>query len=113
LYARKIALKHPFTALILFFLCNHAISGDKFDAASCSFNGKHLYGKIQVVDSFPDVKVQIVGSFPQLRVKKVNAFPDSCGEWQMVTSFPDTKIQFVNSFPDVRIQYVDAFPGAD
>ena len=106
-------MKRPLTALIILFLCNHAISGDKFDAASCSFNGKHLYGKIQVVDSFPDVKVQIVGSFPQLRVKKVDAFANSCGEWKMVTSFPDTKIQIVSSFPDVRIQYVDAFPGAN
>lgn len=82
-----------------------AVGGD------CSFNGHKLYGKIQVVTSFPDVKVQVVSSFPDVKVKTVSSFPDSCGEWQMVTSFPDTKIQFVTSFPDVKIQYVESFPG--
>lgn len=77
----------------------------------CTFNGHKLYGKIQVVSSFPDVKVQVVTSFPDVKVKVVDSFPNSCGEWQMVTSFPDTKIQFVDSFPDVKIQYVTSFPG--
>src|ERR1700749_3587030 len=68
--------------------------------ASCSCKGKKLYGKVQVVTSFPDLKVQVV-----------EAFPDKCGQWQMVTAFPDVKVQFVESFPDVKIQYVNAFPG--
>ena len=71
-----------------------------FDKGSCTFNGKKLYGKIQEVTAFPDVKVQ-----------KVTAFPDKCGMWEMVTAFPDTKVQFVTAFPDVKIQYVNAFPG--
>ena len=78
---------------------------------SCTFNGKKLYGKIQIVTAFPDVKVQEVNAFPDLKVQKVNAFPDKCGKWQIVTAFPDTKVQFVNAFPDVKIQYVNAFPG--
>ncbi len=77
----------------------------------CTFNGKKLYGKIQVVTAFPDVKVQVVTAFPDVKVQKVTAFPDKCGKWQMVTAFPDTKVQFVTAFPDVKIQYVDAFPG--
>ena len=88
-----------------------AIGGDKFNATTCSFNGKSLYGKIQVVNSFPDIKVQVVGSFPDLRVKKVDAFPDKCGKWQIVDSFPDLKVQIVDSFPDLKIQYVTSFPG--
>lgn len=77
----------------------------------CTFKGKKLQGKIQVVNSFPDLKVQVVNSFPDLKVQKVNSFPDGCGKWQMVDSFPDLKIQFVDSFPDLKIQYVDSFPG--
>ena len=104
-------MRRQLTALILALMGCHATAGGKFDAANCSFNGKHLYGKIQEVTSFPDVKVQIVDSFPDIGVKKVESFPDSCGEWKMVSSFPDTKIQFVTSFPDVKIQYVNTFPG--
>jgi hypothetical protein len=78
---------------------------------SCTFNGKKLFGKIQVVTAFPDVKIQVVTAFPDVKVQNVTAFPDSCGKWQMVTAFPDTKVQFVTAFPDVKIQYVTAFPG--
>jgi hypothetical protein len=78
---------------------------------SCMFKGKKLYGKVQIVSAFPDIKVQVVTAFPDLKVHMVNAFPDSCGKWQAVTAFPDIKVQFVEAFPDVKIQYVDAFPG--
>ncbi|MER2566173.1 MAG: hypothetical protein ABTQ32_35955 [Myxococcaceae bacterium] len=90
-----------------------ADAGGSFNKGSCTFNGKKLYGKIQIVTSFPDVKVQEVSSFPDVKVQKVSSFPDSCGKWQFVTSFPDTKVQFVTSFPDVKIKYVTSFPGAD
>ncbi|MFZ5553615.1 MAG: hypothetical protein ACOZCO_10910 [Bacteroidota bacterium] len=79
----------------------------------CSFNGKKLYGKVQVVTAFPDIKVQVVDAFPDIKVKMVDAFPDACGKWQLVDAFPDFKIQFVTAFPDVKIKYVDAFPGCD
>lgn len=78
---------------------------------SCTFKGKKLYGKVQVVDAFPDLKVQVVDAFPDVKVQKVTAFPDSCGKWQFVKAFPDFKVQFVKAFPDVKIQYVNAFPG--
>jgi hypothetical protein len=79
--------------------------------SSCTFKGKKLWGKVQKVTSFPDIKVQKVTSFPDLKVQKVTSFPDKCGQWQFVTSFPDIKIQFVTSFPDVKIQFVTSFPG--
>ena len=88
-----------------------ALADGKFTKSDCTFNGKKIYGKIQEVTSFPDVKVQVVTAFPDVKVQKVNAFPDKCGKWQMVTAFPDTKVQFVTAFPDVKVQYVDAFPG--
>ena len=46
-----------------------------------------IYGKIQVVDSFPDYKVKVVDSFPDLKVKTVSSFPDGPGKWQFVDSF--------------------------
>lgn len=72
-----------------------------------------LYGKIQFVTSFPDVKVQQVSSFPDIKVQMVNSFPDKAGKWQEVNSFPDYKVQIVQSFPDYKIQYVQSFPGCN
>ena len=83
------------------------------DLAGCKFNGIELWGNVEVVDSFPDIKVQIVSSFPDLNVKRVTSFPDQCGLWKIVTSFPDFTIKFVTSFPDFRIEYVDSFPGLE
>lgn len=79
--------------------------------SDCTLNGIKLYGDVQVVESFPDLKVQIVSSFPDLKVKRVDSFPDSCGKWRFVDSFPDFKIQYVESFPDLKIEMVDSFPG--
>ena len=82
-----------------------------FDQEACTFNGFPLYGDVQVVESFPDLKVQIVVSFPDLNVEVVESFPDACGQWKFVDSFPDVKIQYVESFPDVKIKMVTSFPG--
>lgn len=82
-----------------------------FAAQACEVNGIRLHGKVQVVDSFPDLKVQVVDSFPDLKVQKVTSFADDCGEWEFVDSFPDFKVEFVDSFPDLKIQYVTSFPG--
>lgn len=78
---------------------------------NCTFKGKKLYGKVQVVDAFPDFRVSVVSAFPDLKVQRVDAFASSCGRWQFVDAFPDFKIQFVDAFSDFDIQYVDAFPG--
>ncbi|HEX2657946.1 MAG TPA: hypothetical protein VHU40_06725 [Polyangia bacterium] len=85
--------------------------GGIVDKGTCSFRGKKLYGKIQIVSDHADVTVQEVGAFPDLKMKQVPAFPDRCGLWQLVESGADTKIQFVSAFPDVRIQRVAAFAG--
>ena len=88
-----------------------AHADNSIDSDACTLNGFKLYGKFQVVDSFPDLKVQIVTSFPDLKVQTVTSFPDDCGEWQFVDSFPDVKIQYVDSFPDLKIEMVTSFPG--
>jgi len=83
----------------------------KIDFENCTFNGFPLYGKVKIVESFPDIKVQIVDAFPDLKVQLVNSFPDDCGKWQIVESFPDVKIKIVDSFPDIKIKFVESFPG--
>ncbi len=97
------------------FLCAAAFaapaSAGSVDKASCTFNGRKLQGKVQIVTAFPDVKVQVVDSFPDLNVQAVTAFPDRCGKWQFVDSFPDFKIQYVTAFPDIKIRMVESFPG--
>lgn len=70
-----------------------------------------VYGRIQYVTSFPDVKVRVVKSFGDLRVQVVNAFADEPGEWEIVDSFPDFKVEIVKSLEDFTIEYVNAFPG--
>ena len=86
------------------------------DKKECTYTNKdgktfNLYGKVKVVESFPDIKMQVVESFPDIEVKIVESFPDDCGEWKYVESFPDVKIQFVTSFPDIKVKFVTSFPG--
>jgi hypothetical protein len=102
------------SVVIVLVLASLGNSGSNpISSGDCSYKGFKLYGKVQVVNSFPDIKVQIVSSFPDLKVQTVNSFPDSCGKWQIVTSFPDFKIQYVTSFPDIKIEFVNSFPGVN
>lgn len=66
----------------------------------CTFKDIKLYGKIKIVENFPDLKVKVV-----------NHFPKDCGKWQFVENFPDFKIKFVDHFPDIKIKFVENFPG--
>lgn len=95
------------------FLPVYSSDDEGLDYDNCSFNGIPLYGKVQIVESFPDFRVEIVDAFPDLNVQKVNAFPDECGEWMVVDAFPDFRIQIVKNFADIKIQYVTAFPGIE
>jgi hypothetical protein len=90
---------------------NEDVHIDINSTVNCSFKGHRLYGRIQYVNSFPDIKVQVVNSFPDLKVKIVNSHANRCGEWRIVDSHPDLKVQIVNSFPDLKIQFVQSFPG--
>jgi hypothetical protein len=93
------------------FLSGDALAAGKFDKSNCTFNGKKLYGRVQVVDAFPDIKVQVVTTSPDLKVQKIDRDPLECGQWWMVTTAPVLKVQFVTVAPDLKIQYVTAFPG--
>lgn len=109
---KKLLLTLIAVIIVLSFTAYQA-SGSSSVGSDCAFKGRKLYGKVQVVSSFPDIKVQVVSSFPDLKVQAVNSFPDRCGKWQFVNSFPDFKIQYVNSFPDIRIMMVNSFPGVN
>ncbi|MCH2023846.1 MAG: hypothetical protein MK207_15320 [Saprospiraceae bacterium] len=81
------------------------------ETGDCEWNGIKLYGKVEFVTSFPDIKIEYVTSFSDINVKFVSSFPDDCGEWQEVSSFPDFKVQVVTSFPDLKVKKVTSFPG--
>jgi hypothetical protein len=101
-------------ALLFFFILLSTFpagASDEKVSKACTFKGIPLQGKVQIVNSFPDIKVQRVQSFPDLKVEWVKSFPDKCGKWERVESFPDFKIQYVESFPDLKIQSVTVFPG--
>ena len=108
---RRRILAASLTGLMVAFVPFAAHSSSDKVGADCTYKGFKLYGKVQVVQSFPDLKVQVVESFPDLKVKHVEHFADSCGEWRYVENFPDLKIQYVNSFPDIKVKYVEHFPG--
>lgn len=108
------------TLLVFVALPMTAQSDDKnkpgINKENCTFTTKdgktfNLYGKVKLVEHFPDIKVQIVESFEDLDVKIVEHFPDQCGKVKLVENFPDVKVQIVNSFPDFKIKIVDSFPG--
>jgi hypothetical protein len=77
----------------------------------CTFNGKKLWGRVALVDAFPDVKVRVVDAFEDLRVQNVDAFADGCGKWVQDDAFPDLKVQIVDFFEDFSVRYVDFDPG--
>ncbi len=78
---------------------------------NCRFKGFNLYGKVKIVNDFPDIKVKIVENFPDLKVNVVENFADECGKWKFVDNFPDIKVQFVENFPDLKVKFVENFPG--
>lgn len=82
-------------------------------AEDCTYEGIPLYGKVQVVDNFADIKIKVVGSLADLKVKKVRNFPEACGEWEFVDAFPDLTVEFVDVFPDITVKFTDSFPGID
>lgn len=52
-------------------------TNEDIDPETCKYKEFKMYGKIEVVESFPDVKVQVVESFPDLKVKVVESFPEA------------------------------------
>lgn len=70
-----------------------------------------LYGKVQIVNQFPDIKVKLVDNYADLNVQLVDNFANKCGQVQLVESFPDVKVQIVDNFADLTVKVVKNFPG--
>lgn len=98
------------SALVLSLLCSLTVSARGITSEGY-YKNIRLAGRVQVVNSFADLRVQVVHSFPDLKVKPVEHFPDRIGEWQFVDYDPDFTIEFVNHAPDIRIRFVSSFPG--
>lgn len=81
------------------------------DKMNCTWKGKKLYGKIEFVDSFPDLKIREVTALADLKVEMVSALPSRCGQWEEVTSLPHLRVKRVTSFEDLSVRFVTAFPG--
>jgi hypothetical protein len=110
---KKIIIAALLPCIVSVFLAIGNSGSNPINKNNCSYKGFKLYGKVMVVNSFPDIKVQAVSAFPDLKVESVSSFPDSCGKWQFVNSFPDLKVQYVSSFPDIKIMMVKSFPGVN
>lgn len=78
-----------------------------FDKETCTFNGKKLYGKIKIVDSFEDVKVKVVNSLEDIEVNITNSLADECGEWIIVDSHEDIRVKYVDSLEDIKIKFIN------
>jgi hypothetical protein len=77
----------------------------------CTWNGINLWGKVEIVEHFADIKVEIVDHFSDYDIKFVDHFPDKCGKWQPVEHFGDFTVKFVDNFGDIKISIVEHFPG--
>ena len=82
-------------------------------SGNCYYKGIKLWGKVQFVTSYPDIKIQYVESYPDIKVKYVTSYPDKCGLWHVTESYPDFKVQIVTSYPDLKVKIVDSYPGVD
>jgi len=80
------------------------------DRAACTYRGRLLQGRVQIVEQLADLKLEVVASSPDLRVRIANS-PDQCGEWQFVEQFGQLRVQFVEQFADLKIQFVARNPG--
>ena len=78
---------------------NTSVNSEPINKENCTCKGKRLYGKVKIVDSYPDFTVKVVDSYPDLKVKIVNSYPDVCGKWKFVDSYPDFTIKYVDSYP--------------
>jgi hypothetical protein len=79
----------------------------------CTYNGHKLYGRVEYVQHFEDIRVKVVKDFADLDVKIVNRPATQCGEWQMVDKDPDLRVKIVQNGEDIRIKYVSDFPGKE
>lgn len=67
---------------------------------------QEVFGRIQVVDHFPDVRVRAVQGIADMEVRVVDALANRQGRWQFVDHFPDFRVQFVQHHADFTVRLV-------
>jgi len=97
--------------LSIFLISATLFAQHKVDKETCSYNGIQLYGKVKIVEHFPDITIQVVENFADIDVKIVEEFPDECGKWKLVENFPDFKVKIVNKNADIKVRFIKYFPG--
>jgi len=97
------------TAFLLIY--SGTISAQDFDPYTCTFRGKELFGKAQIVENYADLKVEVVNFDADLMVDTTESYPSKCGEWKFVKDYPDFKVQFVSFGGDIKVRYVNYSPG--
>jgi hypothetical protein len=80
---------------------------------NCMYKGKKLSGRIELVDTFPDIRVRVVKSNPHLRVQKMKANTARCGEWEIVKFPPSLRVMIDQVHGEIDIQYVNFSPGVE
>lgn len=74
---------------------------------NCSFSGKQLFGKVQIVEYGADFEIQKVDYGSDLKVRLVEYGASSCGKWQIVDYGANFKVQLVDYGADFKVQFVD------
>lgn len=93
--------------ILLFVMPLVMATNPKIDKEKCTCNGHPLYGRVQVVETAPDLRVEVVDVAPDVEVQVVDWTPRRCGEWQFVDVAPDIRVEFVDCAPDIRVQFVE------
>lgn len=97
--------------IVLFILISTSIFAQEIDKQSCTYEGKKLYGRVKIVENFPDITIEVVEQLPDIDIKIVEHFPEKCGEWELVENFPDLKVKIVQHNADLKVKFVRNFPG--
>lgn len=107
----KIKTSINFLAITLLTLIGNTSILSSEIKTNCIYKNKKLYGRIQFVDTFPDIRIRIVTSKPNLRVVKKQSNAIQCGEWQIVNFAPSIRIMIDQKHGEIDVQYVDFSPG--
>jgi len=64
-----------FVLVVSIFASFPVLGANDINRQTCTFKDHKLYGKVQIVESFPDMKIKMTSSFPDLQVQLVDSFP--------------------------------------
>lgn len=92
--------------LILFFIFTIGILTQPIPK-DCTFKGKKLLGRVQIVEYGADFKISAVEYGEDLRIQAKSYNDSRCGNWYFVENGGDFKVQFVEYGEDFKIKFVE------